>query len=162
MIQSLLVVTPIEQIDSYTFKLDNYIFNEWFIVGCFLGAIIVTIILLMANNSRSNYIDLTDDTADEPSNNRYIITHKLVAQLGHNNENPRQPLNYKDFPSNHPGYLNLEQRIRLVSIIRSSIMADEFRFGSSLGTFYIKNTYKKPFATPEMIGVVIHGESISN
>jgi hypothetical protein len=127
-------------------------------VGCFLLGIIVMIILLMANNSRSNHIDLTQNEANEPANSNTELTNKLIKQLIHNSSNPRQVLTYNNFPVNHPGYLSSELRMKLVSIMRSSILADQYRYGSSIGTIYIKNTYRNPTVTPEMAGVVLSAE----
>jgi hypothetical protein len=128
-------------------------------VGCFLLGIIVIIILLMANNSKHNPIDLTQSKANEPANSNTELTDKLLEQFIYNSSNPGQVLTYSNFPENHPGYLSSELRIKLVSIIRSSILADQYRYGSSVGTMYIKNTYRKPAVTTEMAGVVLIAES---
>jgi hypothetical protein len=90
------------------------------------------------------------------------LTSKLLRQLIHNTNNSRQVYTYNNFPLNHPGHLNLELRIKLVSIMRSSILADQFRYGSSSGIIYIKNTYRHPIVTPEMAGVVLSAESNPN
>jgi hypothetical protein len=128
-------------------------------VGCFLLGIIGIIILLMANNSKHNPIDLTQSETNEPANSNTELTDKLLEQFIHNSSNPGQVLTYNNFPENHPGYLSSELRIKLVSIIRSSIIADQYRYGSSIGTMYIKNTYRKPTVTTEMAGVVLIAES---
>lgn len=153
--------TTINTDNCYLVNVNDDIFKEWewFIVGCFLLGIIVIIILLMANNSRSNTIDLTQNEANEPANSNTDLTDKLLEQFIHNSSNPGQVLTYNNFPENHPGYLSLELRIKLVSIMRSSILADQYRYGSSLGTMYIKNTYRKPTVTTEMAGVVLIAES---
>jgi hypothetical protein len=127
-------------------------------MGCFLLAIIVMIILFMTNNSRSNPMDLTQNGATESSNSNTELTSKLLRQLIHNSNNPRQDLTYNNFPVNHPGHLSLELRMKLVSIMRSSILADQYRYGSSMGTIYIKNTYRHTTVTPEMAGVVMSAE----
>ena len=116
----------------------------------------------MANQSRSNNVAVENNIANESNDPNFDLTGKLVAQLLHNNENPQQPCTYVNFASNHSGHLDLERRIKLVSIIRSSTLADKYKFGSSLGIFYIKNTYRYPSVTPEMIGAVMSAESTSN
>lgn len=155
-------VTTIRNTDNcYLLNVNEDIFNEWesFIVGCFLLGIIVIIILLMANNSKHNPIDLTQSETNDPANSNTELTDKLLEQFIHNSSNPGQVLTYNNFPENHPGYLSSELRIKLVSIIRSSILADQYRYGSSIGTMYIKNTYRKPTVTTEMAGVVLIAES---
>jgi len=161
-IKDMFSLIPKEQNDNcYLFNVNEDIFNEWFIIGCFLLGIVVIIILLMANNSRLNEISLTHNVPNESDNRRYDLTGILVAQFLHN-ANSGQPRTYVNFPSDHPGHLNLERRNRFVSIIRSSSLADQYRFGSSLGNLYIKNTYRHPIITPEMIGVVLNAEASSN
>jgi len=159
---SMFPVTTIKNTDNcYLLNVNEDIFNEWesFIVGCFLLGIIGIIILLMANNSKHNPIDLTQSETNEPANSNTELTDKLLEQFIHNSSNPGQVLTYNNFPENHPGYLSSELRIKLVSIIRSSIIADQYRYGSSIGTMYIKNTYRKPTVTTEMAGVVLIAES---
>ena len=143
-------------------NINENIFIQWFIVGCLLLGIIFIYIWLMANNSTTSDRSLSHNAANEPDNRRYHLSNKLLSQLLHNNANSGQHLNYKNFPSNHTGYLNLEERMRLVSIVRSSIIADQYRYGSSIGNFYIKNTYHHPIITPDIIGIVLHAESVSN
>ena len=156
-------VTPIGPMGNcYLLNVTEYIFNAWFIVGCFLLGIIVINVLLMTDNSRSNDIPLTHNVANEPDRPKCELTGKLLAQLLHNNAHSIQPLTYLNFPSDHPGYLNLEARIRFVSIIRSSSLANEYRFGSSLGNIYIKNTYRHPIITTDMVAVVLSRESLPN
>lgn len=156
-IRCTLLITPV--------KIDNYLLNVnidnlygLFIVGCFLLGNIVIVILLMANNSRSNDLSFTHNV-DESNNSSYDLTGKLVAQLLYNNTNFTQAKNYLSFPLDHPGHLDLERRIRFVSILRSSNIAYKYRFGSSLGSLYIKNTYNHPVITAEIIGVVLAAES---
>jgi len=159
---SMFPVTTIRNTDNcYLLNVNVDIFNEWesFIVGCFSLGIIGIIILLMANNSKHNPIDLTQSETNEPANSNTELTDKLLEQFIHNSSNPGQVLTYNNFPENHPGYLSSELRIKLVSIIRSSIIADQYRYGSSIGTMYIKNTYRKPTVTTEMAGVVLIAES---
>ena len=114
----------------------------------------------MSNQSISDHNAFTDNISNQPRGRSYDLTGKLLSQFLHNNDYG-QSLSYTSFPSNHPGHLDLQRRIRFVSIIRSSILADQYRFGSSLGTFYIKNTYRHPIITSEMIGVVMSEESVS-
>jgi hypothetical protein len=106
----------------------------------------------MSNNSNSD--DILIRMTDERNRLRSDLTHRLYAQLTHNNSNPGQPLNYLNFPSDHPGHLDLERRTRLVSILRSSAMNNNYRFGSSLGIIYIKNTNRYPDTSPEMFVTV--------
>lgn len=48
--------------------------------------------------------------------------------------------------------------MRLVSILRNSMLAGQYRFGTSVGTIYIAGTYNYPEVTPEMAGVVLSKE----
>lgn len=161
LITSVLPVTPLGLTDiCYLLNVNKDNLNEWLIVGCFLLGITVIYIVLMANNSQFDYLSHLRSAADEINNPRSDLTGKLLAQLIHNNNNT--PLTYQNFPSDHPGHLSLHKQTILVSIIRSSSIADEFRYGSSLGKFYIKNTHRHPTVTPEMIGVVLEAESSSN
>lgn len=156
---SILPVLPKWQINnSYLLNINEDSFNQSLIVGCFLLGLLTINILLMSNNSRSNNISSTHNVENEHHNPRCDLTSKLLAQLIHNNGNTGQPLTYLSFPSNHPGYLNLEARIRFVSIIRSSSLADRYRFGSSLGTLYIRGTHDHPHVSSDMIGVVLNAE----
>lgn len=165
MIASMFPSTQLGQMDNYyLLNLNKDIVNELFIVSSFfLVTITITIIILhMLNDSTSNDRSLTDTEANEGNNPETPRLHnKLLAQFIHNTANPGQPLNYMSFPSSHLGHLNIEERVRLVSILRSSIIADQFRYGSSIGTLYIKNTYRYPTTSPEMIGVVMHAASVS-
>ena len=161
MIVSMFPSTPLGQIETYyLLNLNEYIINELFIVSCFLLGIIVTIILCMSNNSRSNDRSLTGTETNESDNSETPRLHvKLLAQVIHN-QNTGQPLTYNNFPSGHLGYLNLEERVRLISLMRSSLIADQFRYGSSIGIFYIKNTNRYPITSPEMVGVVMSLTSV--
>ena len=109
-------------------------------------------------NANTNFLG---STAGETSNPRQKLSIMLIAQLLHNNANPNRPLNYQGFPLNHPGYLDNEKKTKLVSIIRSSTISDQYRFGSSINNFYIKHTYNYPVITPEIIGTVLEVESLS-
>ena len=155
----MLPVLPIGDIDSYLLEIMVNNVNSWFIVGCFTLGIIINI-LFMSNNSTSNNRYLTN-VGNETDNSNYRLSNILLAQILHNNANPTQPLTYVNFPINHFGHLNLEKQIRLVSILRSSFLADQYRFGTSLGKFYVKNTYRHPSITPEMVGVVLSAEAVS-
>lgn len=127
-------------------------------MGCFLLGIIIISIVLMSNNSNYNS-RITHILTGEPYNPGDKIGHLLMAQLIHNNNNPNRPLNYQGFTSNHPGHLNTEKKIRLVSIIRSSSISDQYRYGSSIANFYIKDTNDFPAVTTEMIGIVLAAET---
>lgn len=153
----------LEQIDNcYSLNVDKYIFNPWFIMGCFLSGIVVIYILLMMNGFGSNNMSLPHNVANEPNNSSFELTRILVAQLLHNNADPSRPRSYNNFPQGHPGHLDLQKRIRLVSIIRSSCIADNYRYGSASGTMYVKYTYRNPTTSPDMIGVVISVEAGRN
>lgn len=144
--------------NSYLFNINEYVFKVWFIAGCFLLGTVIMIILLMSTNSTSNPMDLTQNAANEPIDSNTELASRLFRQLRHNDENPSQTLAYNRFPENHPGHLNLELRKKLVSILRHSVIAHQFRYGSSIGTLYIKNTNTPPDATPEITGVVLSAE----
>lgn len=158
-IRCIFLVTPVEMDNCYLLNLNIDYLNGLLIVGCFLLGNIVIVILLMADNSRSNDLSFTHNVIKESNNSSYDLTGKLVAQLLYNNANITQAKTYLNFPSDHPGHLDLERRIRFVSIIRSSNIAHKYRFGSSLGNLYIKNTYHHPVINAEMIGVVLAAES---
>ena len=156
-------VIPLGQMDNYSLlNVSGDISNEGLIVGCFLLGFIFTYILFMERDSRFNGIHFINNAEYGPYSSNYNLTSKLLSQLLHNINNSEQTLNYMSFPSDHPGHLNLQSRTRLVSIIRSSGLADQYRFGSSSGTMYIKNSYRYPDVTSEMIGVVLSAESGSN
>ena len=153
--------TPLGQMDNYyLLNLYEYISKELFIVSCFFLGTILIIILCMSNDSSSNHISLTGSETNESDNSETPRLHnKLLAQVIHN-QNTGQPLTYNNFPTGHLGHLNLEERIRLVSLMRSSYMAGQFRYGSSIGVFYIKNSYRYPITSPEMVGVVMSLTSV--
>jgi len=123
-------------------------------VGCFLLGIVVITILLMNNDSSSNNLAIPDNITYRRYNPRFELTTKLMAQLTHNNENPGHTLTYSNFPIGHPGHLTLQNQSTLVNIVRSSPIAGNYRFGSTIGRIYIKNTYRYPYTSPEMVGVV--------
>jgi hypothetical protein len=157
MIISMFPVTTTRNTDNcYLVNTYEYVFKEleWFIVGCFLLGVIVMIILLMQNNSRS-YTNYNHNETNVDGNSNMELTSKLIDQLTHNISNINQVLSYNNFPTDHSGYLSLELRTKLVSILRSSIIADQYKYGSSIGTIYVKNTYRHPAVTSEMIGVVM-------
>jgi hypothetical protein len=108
----------------------------------------------MQNNSRS-YTNYNHNETNVDGNSNMELTSKLIDQLTHNISNINQVLSYNNFPTDHSGYLSLELRTKLVSILRSSIIADQYKYGSSIGTIYVKNTYRHPAVTSEMIGVVM-------
>ena len=130
-----------------------------FILGCFLfGLMLIGLIFMSSNTSfNTSYNNVTDQI----NSRRQKLGPILLAQLLHNNGNPDRPLNYQNFPIDHPGHLNSEKKMRLVSIIRSSSISDQYRYGSSVGNFYIKSTYRYPNITPEIIGTVLEAESLS-
>jgi len=85
-----------------------------------------------------------------------------MAQLTHNNANVGHKLTYNNFPVAHPGHLTLQNQRTLVNIMRSSPIAGNYRFGSTIGKLYIKNSYRHPDASPEMVGVVASVELASS
>jgi len=48
--------------------------------------------------------------------------------------------------------------MKLVSILRHSHIAHDYRFGSSSGVIYVVHTYRSPKVSPEMAGVVLNAE----
>ncbi|MCZ6924202.1 MAG: hypothetical protein O7D30_01485 [Rickettsia endosymbiont of Ixodes persulcatus] len=115
----------------------------------------------MSNNHRFHDLSLTDSVSNEPYNPKYDLSARLLAQHLDNTNNT-QPRTYLSFPSDHPGHLTLENQIRLVEVIRSSSIANQYRFGTSVGKLYVKNTYRHPITSSEMIGVVLLAESTPN
>lgn len=141
-----------------------YIYNELdlFYLFCFLLGVIVivTIILLMQNNSISE----VDYNNNENNTRRYSnteLTTRLIIQLRHNIDNPGCTLTYNRFPENHPGHLRLELRSKLVYILRTSMLSDQYKFGCTIGTIYKRGTYSYPEVSPEMAGVVLSAEERS-
>ena len=114
----------------------------------------------MSSNANIN-TEYINSLTSESDRHRQKLSVILLNQLMHNNNNPNRPINYQSFSSNHPGYLDTEKKTRLVSIVRSSSIADQYRYGSSVTNFYIKNSYRYPTVTPEIIGTVIEVESRS-
>jgi hypothetical protein len=160
-------VTPIGCLDYCDlFKVSVYIYNEYiynelFILGCFSLGIIVINILSMNNDHIPSNVSQTHRVGNERNHSNNELSSRLIAQLMANNANNRNKRNYINFPSDHPGHLNLERQIRLVEIIRSSSLADEYRFGSTLGKIYVKNTYRHPIISVDVIGLVLYAESVS-
>lgn len=70
----------------------------------------------MSNQSISDDNAFTDNISNQPRGRSYDLTGKLLSQFLHNNDSG-QSLSYTSFPSNHPGHLDLQRRIRFVSII---------------------------------------------
>lgn len=104
----------------------------------------------------SNEPFLTDDKA----NNQYKLTFKLNAQLLYNNtQSLNMRLAYNSFPDYHTGHLTFEDRKKLVDILSSCDLKDNYRFGSSLGMIYIKQTYRCPTTDTNMIAAVMVAES---
>lgn len=101
---------------------------------------------------------IPSDTISNPFNRDIELSLRLLRQVVHNQSRPNQRLNYRSFPVGHGGHLNLELRIRLVSILRSSMLAGHYRYGSSVGTIYTVGTNNCPEVTPEMAGVVLSVE----
>lgn len=163
-------VLPIKSVnqssDFCLFELCVSVFKEWFFVFCFLLVILVAItitITLMSQDSTNASAETSaetvpSDTISNPFNRNIDLSLKLIRQVIHNQSNPNQRLNYRSFPESHSGHLTIEQRVRLSCILRHSILADRYRFGSSLGTFYTAGTYNCPEVSPEMAGVVLSAE----
>jgi len=165
-ITSVFPATPIGCLDYCDlFKVSVYIYNEYiynelFILGCFSLGIIYIYILLMNNDHIPSHVSHTHKVGNERNRSNSELSSRLIAQLLDNNTNYMNKRNYINFPSDHPGHLNLERQIRLVEIIRSSSLADNYRFGSTLGKIYVKNTYRHPIISVDVIGLVLHAESV--
>ena len=108
----------------------------------------------MNNDSSSNNLSIPHNIRYRRYNPRFELTTKLMAQLTHNNANVGHKLTYNNFPVGHPGHLTLQNQSTLVNIMRSSPIAGNYKFGSTIGKLYIKNSYRHPDASPEMVGVV--------
>jgi len=126
-------------------------------MGCFLLGIITISIVLMSNNSSYNSGLISVSTGDT-YNPGVSLTSLLLHQLDHNNTTPGRPVNYQNFPSNHPGHLNTEKKMKLVSIMRLTDRSGQYRFGSSVTNFYIKGTNDFPTVDDTMIGNVMSVE----
>ena len=145
--------------NCYLLNGNEYIhFNGVFIMGCFLLGTIIIGMLLMSSNGIYNDISVTPNVSNKFQNNRDYLSCKLIAQITYNSTT-NQPKTYLSFPLDHPGYLNLENQIRLVEIIRNSPLATEYKFGSSLGKFYIKKSYRHPITSPAIVGLVMSVEN---
>jgi hypothetical protein len=133
-------------------------------VFCFLLVILVVItitITLMSQDSTNASANTSAETdiIRNPLNRNIELSLRLVRQLVHNQNNPNQRLNYRSFPEGHGGHLIIEQTIRLSCILRHSVIANDYRFGRSLGTIYTAGTYSFPETSPEMAGVVLRAET---
>ena len=115
----------------------------------------------MNNYHRSNDRPISNNAENQSDDSKYDLTRRLLAQLLYNNAN-LQPRTYLGFPSGHEGHLDLENQIKLCNIIRSSPIANEFRFGSSLGKIYVINTNRYPITSSSMVGIVLSAESMAN
>lgn len=131
------------------------------IIGINILLIIAINILLMNNHHTSNNTSLTQNKTNEPDNSKYDLSGRLLAQLLDNNVNYKNPRNYLNFPLDHPGHLNFEKQVKLVDILKSSAIADQYRFGCTVGKFYIKKTQRHPNISADMIGVVLRAESMT-
>lgn len=140
--------------NSFFFKVDHDTFSIILILSCFLLSILVVTVVFMSSASGTNH--LHNISKEENHFNKYKsdLGRRLMAQLIHNNASTVK-ITCLSFPSNKEGFLDMHNRTRLVSILRNSPIADNYRFGSSLGTIYIKGTNKYPFVDPAMIGVVL-------
>lgn len=141
------------------------VFKEGFFVYYFalvtLVPIIITIILMSQNsdNAQATEETLASDTVNKHYDPDLELSRRLLRQVIHNQNNPNRPLNYQSFPEDHDGHLTIQLKEKLVSILRSSVLADNYRFGTSVGTIYLRGTYRRPQVTPEMAGVVYSIES---
>ena len=118
------------------------------------------LISMSSNLSGYNQVYNQPSLTDDKSNDKYRLTFKLNCQLLYNNIQPsRGWLTYNRFPENHQGHLTFEDRKNLVDILSSSDLESKYRFGSSLGTIYIKDTNNYPVTDPNMIAVVMVAES---
>jgi hypothetical protein len=149
--------------NCYLFGVAQYGLNVLLMVSCFLLGILVISIVLMSTNFGSTHMTAISNQENESNRNRNRneLGRKLMAQLLHNNA-ATEKTNYASFDKNHPGHLDLNNQIRLTSILRNSLIADNYRFGSSVGKMYTKGTNKFPFVTPEMVGAVLAADSSAN
>lgn len=146
--------SPVKQ-HEYIFKQLDLVYLGYFLLGLI---VLVVIVLLMQNNfiCDSNY----NSTENYPVRNSDTeLTTRLIIQLRHNIAYPINTLAYNRFPENHPGHLRLELRIKLANILRTSFIADQYRFGCTMGTIYKRGTHSYPDVSPEMAGVVLSIES---
>jgi hypothetical protein len=155
----MLPITPLGMADKSNL-LNNYIFEELFIMACFIFIIIVITILLMDQVSDNNNTGISS-VVRQPSYRSFDLSQRLLSQLIHNNANPTRTLTYCNFPSDHPGHLDLNRQAMLVYIIKDSIIADQYRFASSVGKMYIKNTYRFPPASTDIIAEVLKVEMLA-
>lgn len=165
---SIIPVSSLKELDSDDFiKLNEYILNESFIgyldlfsVKFFIISMVILsiIILLMNNTSSSGNMATTDQGQIRPTERKQELTYRLLVQLNYNIENRWNKLNYRSFPVEHPGHLTLEKQAQLVEILKGSYLKDEYRFGASLGKFYLKNSNEHPNVTDKIVGVVMADE----
>jgi hypothetical protein len=113
---------------------------------------------MLQDSTETSVEAIPSDTISNPFNRDIELSLRLLRQVVHNQSNPNEHLNYRSFPADHGGHLNLELRMRLVSILRNSMLAGRYRYGSSLGVIYLRGTYECPVVTPEMAGVVLSAE----
>ena len=154
----MLPITPLGMADKFNL-LNKYIFEELFIMACFIFIIIAITILLMDELSDRN--TGISSIVRQPSYRSFDLSTRLLSQLIHNNANPTQTLAYCNFPSNHPGHLDQNRKNMLVYIIRDSIIADQYRFASAVGKMYIKNTNRFPPASTDIIAEVLKVEMLT-
>lgn len=144
--------------DQMFYRLLNDSDHAWIILlAAILLGTMVTIILLMGSVYRGkDNVKETPKFKSDPDNPELTI--KLLKQLNHNNKNPGSVYKYNNFPYIHPGYLDLDLRIKLVSIVTNSILAPQYRAGSQLGALYEAGGNDYATVTPEMVGVVSSAE----
>jgi hypothetical protein len=138
-------------------SIDKELLNVYYLPLVFIVSIIITTIFMSQDSTNVSTEDLSD-TISNPLNLTLELSLKMIHQLRHNYAHPNERYTYRNFPEGHAGHLDLRLRIKLVSIMRSSMHAPLYRYGSSLGTFYNAGTYDAPTATPEMAGIVLSAE----
>jgi hypothetical protein len=150
-------LTTLSSIDnnSTLINVNETIFEGLFVLLCILVALVFLSIFFMENNPNLTNKSTISSRTSRSYWDRNKISGKLLSQLLHNNDHPHEKLDYRNFPVGHSGHLDEQSRMRLVSILRSSPIADHYRYGSSIGNMYLRGTNTHPNVSPEMIGVVL-------
>lgn len=90
------------------------------------------------------------------------ITNRLYRQWIENTQRVQlnmEQITYNRFPIGHPGHLDLNRQIRLVEILENNLLTNQkYRFGSSIGSIYIRRTYSSPVVDTMMIAAVYNHE----
>ena len=156
---NLALIIPVLHIINF---IVGFISGEGFNAG-YLDFMSDSSISFMDNSSPDSARDIQDSIRNNQENvditlrfsGSNDLARKLEHQIAYNQ--PRQSkLPYNGFDSRNPGYLNINDKTRLCSILERYYGSDnaEYRFGSSLGQFYYKNTYRHPEASQSMVDIV--------